>query len=130
QMAGHFLVLERLAWILAAAGRTMRAVRNRNAVAGAQSGEIPALHRTGPALAGRGAGDIHILTDNEMIGGDFGADRDQGVFIDPEFGKLALGLDLGDGEMTTIGLGRALHLAQTRAKLQRDIAVLVFGAMA
>src|SRR5580704_8824113 len=52
EMAGHFLVLEGLAGILAAAGRTDRAVRDRDAVAGAQSAEIPALHAAGPALAG------------------------------------------------------------------------------
>src|SRR5262245_50682857 len=43
EMAGHLLVLEGLARILAAAGRAMRAMRDRDAVRGAQPREIPAL---------------------------------------------------------------------------------------
>src|SRR5262249_6500530 len=50
----HFLVLEGLAGILAAAGGTDRAMRDRHAVRGAQPAEIPALHATGKALADRG----------------------------------------------------------------------------
>src|SRR5262249_23691567 len=49
----HFLVLEGLAGILAAAGGTDRAMRDRHAVRGAQPAEIPALHATGKALADR-----------------------------------------------------------------------------
>src|SRR5215472_3366393 len=128
-MTGHFLVLERLAGILTAAGRTMRAMRDGNAVTGAQASEIPALHRTSPAFAGGGAGDIHILADHEMVGGNFGTDRYQPGFIDPEFGKLALRLDFGDREMAAVGFGRALHLAWARTKLQRNVAVLFLGAM-
>src|SRR5580704_52165 len=67
EMAWHLLVLEGLAGVLAAAGRTDRAVRDRHAVARAQAGEIPALHAAGKALAGRSAGDVDILTDEEMI---------------------------------------------------------------
>src|SRR5271163_1090414 len=75
EMAGHFLVLEGLARVLSAAGRTDRTVRDRDAVAGAESAEIPALHAAGPALAGRGAGHVDILADEEVIGGDLGSDR-------------------------------------------------------
>ena len=64
-----------------------------------------------------------------MVGGDLGADRDQRVVIDAELGELALGLDLGDGEMAAVGLGRALHLARAGAELQRDVAVLLLGAV-
>src|SRR5215813_11597119 len=56
-MAGHLLVLEGLAGILAAAGRAMRAVRDRHAVGGAQAMEIPAFHRPGETLADGRAGD-------------------------------------------------------------------------
>src|SRR5579864_2911389 len=52
EVAGHFFVLEGLAGILAATGRAVRAVRDRDAVARPQAGEIPAFHRSGPALAG------------------------------------------------------------------------------
>ena len=40
--------------------------------------------------------DVDELADDEMIGGDLGADRDQRVLGDAEFGELALRLDLGD----------------------------------
>src|ERR1700722_15290085 len=129
KMAGHFLVLEGLAGILTAAGRTDRAVRDRHAMACAQAGEIPALHAAGKALAGRSAGDVDILTDEEMIRRDLGADRDQPVVVDAELGELALGLDLGDREVAAVRLGGALHLALAGAELQRDVAVLVLGAM-
>src|SRR5262249_18964690 len=53
QMAGHLLAREGTARILAVTGRTVRAVRDRDAVGGAKTAEIPALHRTGEALADR-----------------------------------------------------------------------------
>src|SRR5580704_18119610 len=115
EMAGHFLVLEGLAGVLAAARRADRAVRDRYAVARTQAGEIPALHASGKALAGRSAGDVDILTDDEMIGRDLGTDRDEAVIVDAELGELALGLDLGDSEMAAVSLGSALHLALASA---------------
>src|SRR5580692_4218889 len=129
KMTGHLLVLEGLAGVLAAAGRADGAVRNRYAVARAQAGEIPALHAAGKALAGRSAGDVDILADDEMIGRDLGADRDQAVVVDPKLRELALGLDLGDGKMAAICAIGALHLAQAGAELKRDVTVLVFGAV-
>src|ERR1700745_2382842 len=108
-MAGHLLVLKRLARILPPTGRTMRAVRNRNAVACTQAGEIPPLHRASPAFARRRTRDVDKLADDEMISGDFGPDRNQCVFIHSEFGKLAFGLDLGDRKMTASGPRSALH---------------------
>src|SRR5215217_74415 len=42
-VTGHLLVLERLAGILASAGRTDRTMRDRDAVGGAQATEVPAL---------------------------------------------------------------------------------------
>src|SRR5580704_5041090 len=98
-MAGHLLVLPGLAGVLTAAGRTDRAVRDRHAVGGAQTAEIPALHAAGKPLTDRGAGDVDELADDEMIGLDLGANRDQRVFRHAEFGELALGLDLGDREL-------------------------------
>src|SRR6204780_4876272 len=56
KMAGHFLVLEGLAGVLAAAGRTDRTVRDRHAVGGAQTAEIPALHAAGKTLTDRSTG--------------------------------------------------------------------------
>ena len=130
QMAGHLLVLEDLAGVLAAAGAADRAVRNRHAVRGAQAGEIPALHAAGKALADRGAGDIDELAGDEMVGGDLGADRDHGVVADAELRELALRLDLGLGEMAALGLAHVAGAARAGAELQRHIAVLVLGAVA
>src|SRR5215470_7238691 len=108
QVTRHFLVLESLAGILAAAGGTDRTVRDRNAVRGAQPGEVPALHATREALADRGPGHVDKLPDDEVIGGDLGTDRDELAFLHPELGELALGLDLGDGEMAALRLGQIL----------------------
>src|ERR1700742_3147935 len=110
-VTGHLLVLEGLAGVLTAAGRTDRAVRHRDAVGGAQTAEIPALHAAGKALADRSAGDVDELTDHEMVSLDFGANRDQPVLRDAEFRDLALRLDLGDGELAALGLRHVDGLA-------------------
>src|SRR4030088_1591775 len=117
-VTGHLLVLVRLAVILSAADRTDRAVRARDAVGGAQAAEIPALHAAGKTLADGGAGDVDELADHEMIGLNFGADRDQRVFRDAEFGDLALRLDLGDRELAALRLREIDGLARTRTELQ------------
>src|SRR5882757_4930398 len=49
-VARHLLVLEGLAGVLAAAGRSDRAVRDRHAVGGAKAAEVPALHAAGKTL--------------------------------------------------------------------------------
>src|SRR5258708_15602114 len=128
-VTGHLLVLEGLAGILASAGRTDRTMRDRDTVGGAQAAEIPALHAARKALADRGAGDIDKLADHEMVGLNLGADRDQRVFRDAEFRHLAFGLDLGDRELAALCLGQIDGLAGAGAELQRDIAVLLAGAM-
>src|SRR5262245_7516096 len=128
-VARHLLVLEGLARILPPTGRADRAVRDRHAVRGAQAAEIPALHAARKALADRCPGDVDELADDEMIGRDLRADRDQVRLGDAELGKLALGLDLGDGEMTALRLGQGLGLARSGAELERHIAVLVLGAV-
>src|SRR5438132_6385387 len=120
----HFLVLESLAGILAAAGGTDRTVRDRNAVRGAQPGEVPALHATRKALADRGPGHVDKLPDDEVIGGDLGTDRDQIALLHPKLGELALGLDLGDGEMAAFRLGQILRSARAGAELDRHVPVL------
>src|ERR1700720_4802649 len=112
-MAGHLLVLEGLAGILAAAGRTDRTVRDRDTMGGAKAAEIPALHAAGEALTDRGAGDIDELADHEMIGLNLGSDRDQRVFRHAKLGDLALRLDLGDRELA------AFRLRQIRSEERR-----------
>src|SRR6202011_117040 len=75
-VTGHLLVLEGLAGILTSAGRSDRTMRYRDTVGGAKPAEIPAFHAAGKTLADRGAGDIDELADHEMVGLNFGADRD------------------------------------------------------
>ena len=128
-MTGHLLVLEGLARILAAAGRTDRTVRDRHAVRGAKTAEVPALHTAREALTDRGARDVHELTRDEVIGGDFGADGDDCILGDAEFRDLALRLDLGDGEPSTLCLRNVLDLGLADADLQRRVAVLVLRPM-
>ncbi|KAK0348335.1 hypothetical protein LTR94_037668, partial [Friedmanniomyces endolithicus] len=65
-MASHLLALEDLARILTLAGRTMRTVRNRHAVRGAQTTEVPALHGAGKALTNGMALDVDLLAREEM----------------------------------------------------------------
>src|SRR6266404_4424902 len=128
-VTGHLLVLERLAGILTSAGRTDRTMRYRHAVGGAQTAEIPALHAAGKTLTDRGAGDIDELSDHEMVGLNFGADRDQRVFRHTKFGDLALGLDLGDRELTALCFRQLDGLPGARAELQRDVPVFLGRAM-
>src|SRR4030088_3013008 len=90
----NLLVLEGLAGILTSTGRTDRTMRDRDAVGGAQTAEIPALHAAGKTLTDRGAGDVDELADHEMIRLNFGAHRDQRVFRHAKLGNLPLGLDL------------------------------------
>src|ERR1019366_9348933 len=126
-VAGHLLVLEGFAGVLPAAGAADRAVRDRHTVRGAQARKIPALHAAGKALADRGAADVDELSNYEVVGGDLGAERYQRVLGHPELGQLALGLDLGLGEIAAVGLDHVVGAALARAKLERDIAVLVLG---
>ena len=64
-----------------------------------------------------------------MIGRDFGADRDQGIFGHAEFGELAPGFHVLLAEIAAIGLAHIVGAARARAELQRHIAILVFGAV-
>jgi len=50
QVTGHLLARERTARILAVTGRTVRTVRDRNTVGGAETTEVPALHGAGETL--------------------------------------------------------------------------------
>src|SRR5262249_56132077 len=115
-MTGHCLVIEGFAGMLAAAGGTDRAMRDRHAVRGAQPAEIPALHATSKALADRGPGHVDKLPDDEVIGGDLGTNRDQIALLHPELGELALGLALGHGQMAAVALGQGLWSARARAR--------------
>src|SRR5260370_21293814 len=118
-MAGHLAVLEGVAGVLPLTGRADRAVRHRDAVGGAQAAEAIALHAAGKALADARAGDVDELADDEMVGRDLGADRDELVARHTEFRELELGLDLGDRKPAALGLGNVLHLGPANAELER-----------
>src|SRR5262245_46587093 len=103
ELAGHLLAGKGPPRRLALAGRAMRAMADRNAVAGPQAGEVPALHRALIALADGDAGDIDELALDEVIGGDLRPHRNQVLRADPELGELALRLDLGNREAAALG---------------------------
>src|SRR4051794_1798809 len=124
-MPGHFLVLEHAARILAVAGRTVRAVRDRNAVGGAETAEAPALHRAGKALALGHAGNVDQLARNEVIGADMRANVEQRIVSDAEFDDANLGLDLGLAEGDALRLGDILRLRLASAELNCGIAIAV-----
>jgi hypothetical protein len=128
-VAGHLLALEHAARVLTLTGRAVRAVRDRHAVRGAQTAEVVPLHGTGEALADRGAGDVHVLTFEVVVGDDFLTDVQQVLGIDAELGKLALGLHAGLGEVTAHRRGDPLGLGRTGAELHGGVAVFLGGPL-
>ena len=102
-VAGHLLALEHLAGVLALTGRAVRAVADRDAVRGAQTAEVPALHGALEALALARARHVDELAGDEVVGRDLGADLDHVLGRDAELGELALRLDLGDREAAALG---------------------------
>src|SRR4051794_24070453 len=66
-MTMHFLVLEGLAGILAAAGTTERAVGDGDSVTRFEAAEIPPLHRAGEAAADGDPSNVNPLSWHEMI---------------------------------------------------------------
>src|SRR4029079_2254464 len=129
-MAGHLLALEHLAGVLALAGGAVAAMAYRHAVRGAQAAKVVSLHGAGKALADGGAGHVHELALDEMVGGDLGADLDHVLGAHAELGELVLGLDISHCEMAARGALEPLHLWRSGAKLQRGVAVLLKRAMA
>ena len=107
----------------------MRPVRNRDAVGGAHTAEIPALHGALEALADGRAGDVDLLAGYIVVSGELRADLDQHIFRDLELGQLVLRLDLSLGEVAAHALGRVLRLLGAGAQLEGHVAVLVAGAV-
>ncbi len=97
---------------------------------GAQAAETVTLHGAGEALADGGARDVDELAFDEMVSGDLGADLDHIVGAHAELGELALGLDIGHGEMASRGAGQPVHLGRAGTELKRGIAVLLRGPVA
>jgi hypothetical protein len=65
-----------------------------------------------------------------VISLDLGTDGDHGIRGDAEFLDPALRLYLGDRELAAFGLGHVNGLAAARPKLERNVTVLLFGAVA
>src|SRR5690606_29436831 len=80
-------------------------------------------------LADRSAGDVDILTNHEVIGRQFRADRNERILRYTELRDLALRLDLALGKVAAHRLGDILRLARADTELQRLIAVLVGRAV-
>ena len=127
-VAGHLLVLEDLARILALAGRTERTVRDGDAVGGAQTAEAPALHAALETLALGATLDVDDLAGDIMVGRNQRADIEQAVFIDAEFVDDRLGFDFGLAEMPALRLGDVLRLRCAGAELNGGVAVLILFA--
>src|SRR5690606_28421974 len=127
-VAGHLLVLEDPARILALTGRTKRTVADRHAVRCTHTAEAPALHTAGKALTLGTTLDIDQLAGNEVVSRDFGAHVQQAVFVDPEFSEDCLGLNFGLAELATLRLGNVLCLGAACAKLNGRVAILIFFA--
>src|SRR5262245_23194030 len=108
----HFLVLEGFAGVLAPAGGADRAMRDRHAVRGAQPAEVPALHAARKALTDRSAGHVDKLPDDEVIGGDRGAHRDQIALFHAELGELRLGSTLAMAKWPRSALVKFLGLRE------------------
>ena len=129
-VAGHLLVLEDAARILAVTGRTVRTVRDGDAVGGAQTAEAPTLHGAGEALALGHARNVDQLAGNEMIGADRRADVEKRVLGDAEFDDPCLGLDFGLAERDALRLGDILRLRLAGAELDGGVAVAILLAAA
>ncbi len=129
-MAGHLLVLEDAARILAVTRRTVRTVAERNAVRRAQTAEAPALHRTGKALALRVAGDVDLLPGDEVLGTDGRTDRHQAFLVlNAELGDLHLQRHFRLRESFALRLVHVLLLGLARTDLKREVAVAIGGAV-
>ena len=112
-MAGHLLAFEDLAGVLTLTGRAVRTVADRHTVRGAQTTEVVAFHGTGKTFTDRSAADVHELTFEVVVRGDLFTHFDHRLGRHAELRDLALGLDLGGGEMAAHGFRGPLRLGRT-----------------
>src|SRR5665213_3967396 len=123
-MAGHFLVLEYLAGILALTRRAVTSMRDRDTVRRAQAAKIVALHDASEALTHRRADDVDKLALCKMRGLHLGPHLKHGIGRHAEFDELVLGLDLGLGTVAAHGRRHVLHLGFSGAKLNGGVAAV------
>ena len=128
-VTSHFLTLPNPARLLAVTRGTVRTVRNRHTVRGAQPGEVMPFHRAREAFTDRRANHIDPLTVGEMVGQYLRADIDHRIRTDPEFRELSLWLDLRFGEMPTHLLAGPFDLGGAHPELKRGIAVSFLVAL-
>src|SRR5262249_45349721 len=101
----------------------VRAVRDRDAVGGAQAAEIPALHGAGETLADGDAGDVDLLSRNEVLGANHGAYRQEVVGADAELADHFFGFDLGARELAAHRLRLVFGFGLAGGELQRAVTV-------
>src|SRR5690606_12387934 len=128
-VTSHLLALEDLARILALAGRTMRAVRNRVTMRRAPTTDIVALHDALKTLTDRGSRHVDLQTDDERHSADLGTDTKQVLRRNSELGQLGLRLNGSGGKMAAHRLRRVLHLRQANAELNGGVAILLLRAL-
>src|SRR5690606_5296050 len=92
--------------------------------------EVPALHAAGETLADGRTGHIDELAFHEVVRPHRRAHLDELVGVDPELGDVPLGLDLGNGELTALGLVGATRLGLAGTELDGCVTVLLLRALA
>ena len=128
-MTGHLLALEHAARILTLAGRTVRAVGNRDTVRGTQTAEVPALHGTGKALTNARAANVDLLAADEVVGRQLCAHVDQVAFRHAEFHQLLARGNPSLGEVAAHRLRSVLGLGVAEAHLHGAVAIAFFGLL-
>jgi hypothetical protein len=127
EMSGHFLVLEGFARILTIAGRAVRAMADRHAVACLQAAEVPALHGAGKPLAFRGPDHVNLLPDQEVRRRQRRPRLQHRVRGYSELGQLRLRLDLRTSEVSLVRLRHVLHLGLPPTELNGGITIRLLG---
>jgi hypothetical protein len=97
-------------------------------VAGLETVEVPADHRTGEAAADRGADDIDELTGTKWLGTSSAPTSRTASFATRNSTSFFFGSTLALGEVTAHRLGHVLHLGLAVAELHGDVLVLLFRA--
>ena len=125
-MAGHFLALPDLAWILAITSRAVTTVRDRHTVTSAQTGETVSFHRARKPFTDALTDNINMLARHKMLDRQLCADIQNRIFANTEFDQLTPRFHFRLGEMAAHRLGRILHLRGTNTELDGVISVFLF----
>src|ERR1700712_5760433 len=96
---------------------------DRHAMAGLESGEVPALHAAGEPLALARGSHVNLLSHHEMRGREGRANIKHGVLGHTELDQPLLRFNLHPGKMSAVRLRDILYLGGAAAELDRDIVV-------